>query len=119
MKQWLKEPNPPLRARVESLERANTALGVKNREGNQAAKTAAARVAEPEDHVAQLQKRLATTPRKSAPSAASLRKRRSREIDPGHAVLEGVAVQEPAPLDAEAETALENLTENLQANQPE
>jgi hypothetical protein len=38
---------------------------------------------------------------------------------PGDAVPEGVAVQEPAPLDAEAEIALENLTEHLQANQPE
>ena len=41
------------------------------------------------------------------------------EIDPGDAVPEGVAVQEPAPLDEEAETALENLTEHLKADQPE
>jgi hypothetical protein len=31
----------------------------------------------------------------------------------------GVAVQAPEPLDEEAETALENLTENLEANRPE
>jgi hypothetical protein len=44
-------------------------------------------------------------------------KRQSREIDPGDAVppggVTGVAVQEPAPLDEQAETALENLEEHL------
>ena len=104
---------------METLERANATLRAKNREANRAAKTAAARIAELEDQVAQLEKRVAAAQRKSAPSAASPRKRRSREIDPGDAVPEGVAVQEPAPLDEEAETALENLTENLGADQPE
>jgi chromosome segregation ATPase len=108
-----------LRARVEALERTNATLRAKNRDANRSAKTAAARIAELEDQVAQLEKRLASAQRKAEPSAASPRKRRSREIDPGDAVPEGVAVQEPAPLDAEAETALENLTENLQTNQPE
>jgi chromosome segregation ATPase len=108
-----------LRTRVETLERANATLRAKNRDANRAAKTAAARIAELEDQVAQLEKRLASAQRKSVPSAASPRKRRSREIDPGDAVPEGVAVQEPAPLDAEAETALENRTETLGADQPE
>jgi hypothetical protein len=36
-----------------------------------------------------------------------------REIDPGDAVPPGVAVEEPAALDLEAETALENLEEHL------
>jgi len=108
-----------LRTRVEALERANATLRTRNREANRSAKTAAARIAELEDQVAQLEKRLASAQRKSAPSAASPRKRQSREIDPGDAIPEGVAVQEPAPLDAEAETALENLTENLEADQPE
>jgi hypothetical protein len=104
---------------VEALERANATLRAKNRDANRSAKTAAARIAELEDQVAQLEKRVASAQRQSQPSAASPRKRRSREIDPGDAVPPGVAVQEPAPLDAEAETALENLTENREANQTE
>jgi hypothetical protein len=102
-----------LRTRVEVLERANATLRVKNRDANRGAKTAAARVAELEDQVAQLEKRLASAERKSAPSAASPRKRRSRKIDPNDAVPEGVAVQAPEPLDEVPETALESLAENL------
>ena len=85
-----------LRARLEKLERANAALRAKSREANRAAKTAAARIAELEDQVAQLE--------------------RERGIDPGDAVPPGVAVEEPAlldALDAEAETALENLEHHL------
>jgi chromosome segregation ATPase len=108
-----------LRTRVEALERANATLRAKSRDANRAAKTAAARIAELEDQVAQLEKRVASAQRKAAPSAASPRKRRSREIDPGDAVPEGVAVQEPAPLDEAAEAALENLNENLGADRPE
>jgi len=108
-----------LRTRVETLERANATLRAKNRDANRVAKTAAARIAELEDQVAQLEKRVAAALRKSAPSAASPRKRRSREIDPGDAGPPGVAVQEPAPLDEEAETALDNLIEHLEADQPE
>jgi chromosome segregation ATPase len=107
-----------LRARVETLERANATLRARNRDANRAAKTAAARIAELEDQVVQLEKRLAAAQRKAAPSAATPRKRRRREIDPADAVPPGVAVQAPEPLDAEAETALENLIENLEANQP-
>ena len=105
--------------RVEALERANPTLRAKSREANRAAKTAAARIAELEDQVAQLEQRLASAQPKPPPSAPARRKRRSREIDPGDAVPEGVAVQEPAPLDEEAETALENLTAHLGPNQPE
>jgi chromosome segregation ATPase len=107
-----------LRARVEALEQANATLRAKNRDANRSAKTAAARIAELEDQVAQLEKQMTSAQPKPKRSAPSPRKRR-REIDPGDAVPEGVAVQEPAPLDEEAETALENLTENLKANQPE
>jgi chromosome segregation ATPase len=108
-----------LRARVETLERTNATLRAKNRDANRAAKTAAARIAELEDQVTQLEKRVASAQPKPKRSTPSPRKRRSHEIDPGDAVPPGVAVQEPAPLDKEAETALENLTENLEANQPE
>jgi chromosome segregation ATPase len=108
-----------LRARVEALERVNATLRAKNREANRSAKTAAARIAELEDQVAQLEKRMASAQPKPKRSAPSPRKRQSREIDPGDTVPEGVAVQEPTPLDEEAETALGNLTENLGADQPE
>lgn len=108
-----------LRTRVEALERANAALRAKSREANRAAKTAAARIAELEDQLAQLEKRLASAEPKPKSSAPSRRLRRSREIDPGDAVPEGVAVQDPAPLDEEAETALENLTEHLGGHHPD
>jgi phage I-like protein len=104
-----------LRARLEKLERANAALRAKSREANRAAKTAAARIAELENQVAQLEKRGAgqTVP---APAKAGRNARRERGIDPGDAVPPGVAVEEPAlldALDAEAETALENLEHHL------
>jgi len=108
-----------LRTRVEVLEKVNATLRAKSRDTNRATKTAAARIAELEDQVAQLEKRLASAQPQAKPAASARRQRRSREIDPGDAVPEGVAVQNPAPLDEEAETALENLTEHLGANQPE
>ena len=93
-----------LRAQVVKLESANATLRARSREATRAAKTAATRIAELEDQVAQLEKQL---------SALRRDQRKSRDIDPGDAVPPGVAVQEPAPLDKEAETALENLTEHL------
>jgi hypothetical protein len=58
-----------------------------------------------------------TVPSKPAPkpSLSGRRTRRSRDIDPGDAVPQGVAVQDPTPLDEEAETALENLKEHFGA----
>src|SRR4051794_4984018 len=108
-----------LHARVETLERANATLRAKSRDANRAVKIAAARIAELEDQVAQLEKCVASAEPKAMQAAPAPRKRGSREIDPRDAVPEGVAVQEPAPLDAEAETALEDLTEHLKADQPE
>jgi hypothetical protein len=55
--------------------------------------------------------RLAAHPPKSRTVVPG--KRHSSGIDPGDAVPPGVAVQEPAPLDAEAEIARENLEEKL------
>ena len=108
-----------LRARVEQLERANATLRVKNREANRAAKTAAARIAELEDQVAQLERQApppsAPAKRGSKPAAPARVKRQRRDVDPGDAVPPGVAVQEPGPLDEDAETALENLQEHLKA----
>src|SRR5271166_1218059 len=108
-----------LRARVEALERANATLRTKSREAGRAAKTAAARIAELEDQVARLEKQAAapSAPAKdgSKPTAPARGKRQRRDIDPGDAMPPGVAVQEPAPLDEAAETALENLEEHLKA----
>jgi hypothetical protein len=106
-----------LRAQVEKLERANATLRAKSRETNRAAKSAAARIAELEGEVARLEKKVASqaaaTTRGARPRTAASNKRRNSEIDPGDAVPPGVAVEEPAPLDAEAEAARENLEERL------
>jgi hypothetical protein len=106
-----------LRAQVEKLERSLASLRMKNREANRTAKTAAARIAELEDQLARLEKNPASqaAPAKRGSTFASPGRagRRSRMIDPGDAVPPGVAVEEPAPLDQEAETALENLEEHL------
>jgi hypothetical protein len=106
-----------LRGQVEKLERANAALRAKGREANRDAKSSAARVAELEGEVARLEKKLASqaksAQRPPKPRTVVRGKRQSAGIDPGDAVPPGVAVQDPAPLDAEAETARENLEEQL------
>ena len=107
-----------LRAQVEKLERANATLRTRSREANRAAKTAAARIAALEEEVARLEKQVAAqTTRAGGDQPASPPKGRRRvqrrEIDPGDAVPPGVAVEEPAALDLEAETARENLEEHL------
>lgn len=100
-----------LRARLDKLERANATLRASSREANRAAKTAAARIAELEDQVARLEKQVAR--QTAAAKGAGRTTRRDRGVDPGDAVPPGVAVEEPAPLDAEAETPLENLEHHL------
>ncbi len=106
-----------LRAQVEKLEGTVATLRTKNREANRAAKTAAARIAELEDQVAQFEKSMASqavVAKRGVKSPSSARAgRRTRSIDPGDAVSPGVAVEEPAALDLEAETARENLEEHL------
>jgi hypothetical protein len=106
-----------LRALTEKLERANATLRAKNRDANKAAKVATARIAELEEQVAQLEKKAASqvAPAKRAPKPEpkARSKRQSRAVDPGDAVPPGVAVQEPGPLDEEAETAREDLEEHL------
>jgi hypothetical protein len=116
-------PSPPklskdeLRAQVEKLERANAALRAKNREASRNAKTTAARIAELGEQVARLEKQLAAQTAAAGDDRAALaskgRRARHREIDPGDSVPPGVAVEEPAPLDLEAEIALANLEEHL------
>ena len=102
---------------MEKLERANATLRAKSREANRVAKSSAARIAELEGEVARLEKKVASqaaaATRGTKPRTSASSKRRSSDIDPGDAVPPGVAVQEPAPLDAEAEAARENLEEQL------
>ena len=105
-----------LRAQVEKLEQLVATFRAKSRDTNKAAKAAAARISELEAQVAGLQKQAApapASPQQAIPAKPPRAKRASREIDPGDAVPEGVAVQEPGPLDEEAETALEHLEEHL------
>lgn len=107
-----------LRLQVEKLEGTVASLRTKNREANRNAKTAAARIAELEDEVAQLAKKLTSQTASPAQATTAVKpnrgKRKSRDLDPGDAVPPGVAVQEPAPLDEEAKTAQANLEEHLE-----
>jgi hypothetical protein len=113
----LKLSKDELRAQVEKLERANANLRAKNRDASREAKTTAARTAELEEQVARLEKQLVAQTAAAGGARAALapkgRRARHREIDPGDSVPPGVAVEEPAPLDLEAEIALANLEEPL------
>jgi hypothetical protein len=109
-----------LRAQVSKLERSNALLRTRNRDANRAVKTAEARVAALETQVARLEKQMAAQTAaagrsKPAPASAPKPGRRPghRAIDPGDAVPPGVAVEEPALLDLEAETARDNLEQHL------
>lgn len=116
-----------LRAQVEKLERANATLRAKSREAGRAAKLAAARIEELEAQVTKLERSAipkeapartkaarskAVTP-DPKPARSTRGRKPSGNQDPGDAVPPGVAVDEPEPMDAEAETALENLEEHL------
>ena len=105
-----------LRAQVEKFELTVATLRTKSREANRAAKHATARIAELEAEVTQLQKAAAVAEVKSvAAKPATIKKRATTKpsIDAGDAVPPGVAVQEPAPLDLQAEIAKENLESHL------
>jgi hypothetical protein len=75
------------------------------------------RIAELEAEVTRLEGTLAkaapATLAKAPRAAAICPRKQPRALDPGDAVPPGVAVQEPAPLDPEAEAALANLEENM------
>ena len=104
-----------LRGQIEKLARDNAMLVAQSKEVGEVAAAAAARIAELEGRVARLEKQLAGKATDAgngqAESPPRPRRRRAhhREIDPGDAVPPGVAVEEPAALDLEAETARENL----------
>ena len=105
-----------LRAQVRKLERLVATLRAKSRETNKAAKAATGRISELEAQVAQLERTVAAAPapvREPKPTKPARAKRQSREIDLGAVVPPRVVVQQPAPLDEEAETAPESLEEHL------
>jgi len=115
----LKLSKDELRVQLEKLERANATLRTKHREANRTAKAATARIAELEEIVAGLEMKAAqATPAKVENAAAKPTrvKRQSGKVGPGAAVPPGVAIQEPAPLEAEDEAALEHLEEQLRHN---
>jgi chromosome segregation ATPase len=105
-----------LRAQVEKLEQTVATLRTKGREASRAAKQANARIVELEEDVARLEKQVASQAASTKRNATRSATRKSRDIDPGDAVPEGVAVAEPEPLDKEAETAMANLEEHLGAS---
>ncbi len=104
---------------MEELETVKAALQAKGREASRAAKLAERRIAELEAQVEHLQGEAAKTAAPVTQKGEAKRSRRGRPpgrknaIDPGDAVPPGVAVLEPAPMDAEAEAARNALEENL------
>ena len=94
---------------MEALEGTVARMKAKAKAMRDAARQADARMTELEAEVTRLEGALAKAPR-----AAAVRPRKQpRERDPGDAVPPGVAVQDPAPLDLEAEAALASLEEKL------
>ena len=108
---------------TERLEVANAALKAKGREASRAATLAQRRIAELEAQVEQLQGEAAKPVVPSAFDAEVKANRRGRppgrkkDVDPGDGVPPGVAVEEPEPMDPEAEAARNALEENLSGAQ--
>lgn len=114
-----------LRAQVEKLEQANAAFRSKSRETNKALKLATRRITELEEQVTLFEQDAkpepepepAPAPAKRGPkpkaATAGRGKRQSRSIDAGDAVPGGVATDDPAPMDEDAEAALDKLNEHL------
>ncbi len=111
-----------LRAQIDKLERANATLRTKSREAGRDAKIATDRMAELEEEVARLQKRVASqaaaAKKARKPALAPKSESPDLSIDPGDAVAPGVALEEPVPPDREAEQARENLEEHLGSETP-
>jgi len=97
-----------LRAHVEKLERSLATLRTRNREAGRAAKADAARIAELEQQVGQLEAKAASpTPAakrvpKPAPAAAARAKRQSRGADPADTVPPDANGAKPPESEAEA-----------------
>ncbi len=104
---------------MEQLQATKAALQAKGREASRAAKLAERRITELEAQVEQLQAEAAKTATPVVEEGEAKRSRRGRPpgrknaIDPGDAVPPGVAVEEPQPMDPEAEAARNALEKNL------
>lgn len=106
-----------LRAQVEALERTVAKMKAKAKVMRATARQADARMTELESEVSRLEAALAkasrAVPAKAARATAVRPSKPPRQRDPGDAVPPGVAVQDPEPLDAEAEAALASMEEKL------
>jgi ribosomal protein L29 len=107
-----------LRAQVAKLEGSNATLKAKSRDMNRTIKAANSRIAELETELAELREQAAAVqvvanPVKEAKAPRAARTSRKAPIDPGDAVPPGVAVEEPQPLDEEAQMAQDALEEHL------
>lgn len=107
-----------MREQLEKLEQDNAMLVAQSEEMSEAAKAAAARIAELEDQVAQLERQLAAQradagENRAASPAKGRRRTHYHEIDPGDSVPPGVAVEEPVAPDPEVENARVNLERHL------
>ena len=111
-----------LRAQVAKLEGSNATLKAKSRDMNRAFKAANSRIADLEAELAELREQAAAAaqaaakPVKEAKAPRVARASRKAPIDPGDAVPPGVAVEEPQPLDEEAQTARDALEGHLSAD---
>jgi hypothetical protein len=95
---------------LKELEKANAKLRGRQQAADRSAKILEVRLSELEARLAVLEERIMQSERTGEKVARRPRTtRRSRDIDPGDSVPEGVAVQDPEPLDEEAEAALEHL----------
>ena len=105
-----------LRSQVQALTATTDKLRVRLREATKAAKIAASRIADLEAQMARHEHDAAAkvaAPRSGRQGTRSGAGARSRRRDPGDAVPPGVAVEEPQPLDDEAETAKDNLEHHI------
>jgi hypothetical protein len=88
---------------------------------NRAFKAANSRIADLEAELAELREQAAATqvlakPVKEAKAPRVARASRKALLDPGDAVPPGVAVEDPQPLDEQAQTARDALEEHLSAD---
>ncbi|HYZ20606.1 MAG TPA: hypothetical protein VE690_00485 [Rhodopila sp.] len=106
-------PADEFQDRLEQLEKAHATLRTRQQAAARAAKACEARLVELEARMDAVEQRVAraerAVQRTAKPASRPRPTRRSREVDPGDSVPEGVAVREPEPLDQEAEAALEQL----------
>jgi DNA repair exonuclease SbcCD ATPase subunit len=107
-----------LRAQIAKLEGSNATLKAKSRDMNRTIKAANNRIAELEIELAELREQASAAqavakPVKEAKAPRAARTSRKAPIDPGDAVPPGVAVEDPQPLDEEAQTARDALEEHL------